>query len=201
MKEVEVPGGKASFRERGVDEIPGRARKLIRAAALSAGTVLPPEFLEDARKGETDEERAARLRPLMQLSPLQMEFWDNMREAAAVGMLARWTLDRPLPTLATIGDLPEDLYDALLDAVGGVSAADLQENFEGSDPKAPGYKETPTTDSSGSEWPSEAAQPKESTSTPPSGTPPTNGASSSPEPSSRTRSSSTKSTSTPPTGT
>jgi hypothetical protein len=162
MREVEVPGGKAYLRERGQDEIPGRAIKLIRASAMSAGSQLSdyPELFEDGPKGETDEQRNERLSPVlegMKLSIEQAMAWDNMREASAVALLASWTLDRPLPKLDTIGDLPEDLYDALLDAVGGVSAAELEVNFEVTNPKAPGYDETPTPGSESSNTPSEPA--------------------------------------------
>jgi hypothetical protein len=168
MKVIQIPGGTASFRERGKDEIPGRAIKLIRAATMSAMSALSdyPEIFEGPRKGESDDDRTERLNERLKgvlLSTQQAMIWDNVREATVVGLLASWSLERPLPTLDTIGDLPEDLYLALLDEVGGVSAADLQEDFEMSDPKAPGYKERPTIDSSGSEKPSEAAQPKEST--------------------------------------
>ena len=45
-------------------------------------------------------------------------------------MLDSWTYDRPLPTLETIGDEDEDVYDALLDGVDGVNPADVETNFD-----------------------------------------------------------------------
>ncbi len=134
MKEVTIPGGTAHFRERDADEISGRAVKIMRAAAVAAATTLAdyPQLFEPPRAGESDEQREERLNEELKgvaLSTEQAMAWDNMREATVVALLADWTLERPLPTLQTIGDLPEKLYDALLDAVGGVSAADLETDF------------------------------------------------------------------------
>src|ERR1019366_5494029 len=148
---VDIPGGTAVFLERGQDEIPGRAMKLIRAATVAAMSELSdfPQLLEPPVEGETTEARTERLRPFLEgirLSTNQAMAWDNMREAAAVALLKSWTLDRPLPTLATIGDLPEELYDTLLEAVGGFSAAEVKTNFA---PTGPG--ESPTGDSGSSD--------------------------------------------------
>lgn len=165
MKTVQLPGGgSAEFLERGTDEIPGRAVKLIRAAALAASTALAdyPQLFEGPQPGETDEQRSVRLQDQLKgmiLSTEQAMAWDNLREATAVAMLHAWTLrnpdnsPRPLPTLQTIGDLPEAVYDALLDAVGGVSATDLETDF-GPTPASVG--DSPFENSNGSKPPSEA---------------------------------------------
>jgi hypothetical protein len=187
MKEVEIPGGTAFFREKGKDEIPGRSVKLIRAAATAAGSQFAefPELFEGQRPGESDEDRDARLEARLQgmtLSTEQAMAWDDMREATAVALIASWTLDKPLPTYKTIGDLDEELYEAILTAVGGMSAAELEVNFDLSDPSHPDYKETPTTASDGSDGLSEAQVPSESTTTPSTDGGPISGESSSPEP-------------------
>lgn len=173
MREVEIPDGKALFLERGHDEIPGRAVKLIRAAAASAATQFSeyPELLEAPREGETVEQRTERLTPRLSGLTLNVEqamAWDNLREASVVALLKSWTLDRPLPTLATIGTLPEPLYDALLDAVGGISADELVERFEPNperiDPET--GEERPTTAFDGSDGVSKAEAESPSTSAP-----------------------------------
>jgi hypothetical protein len=101
----------------------------------------------------------------MALSTRQAMAWDNVREAAAVALLKSWTLDRPLPTLETIGDLPDDLYEALLDEVGGVSAADIETDFSAPAKKSelPG---TPFGDSASLDTPSKATRSKPPTPTP-----------------------------------
>lgn len=135
MKEVELPGGgTATFREPGVDEMPGRAVKLIKAATSAAYSQLAgyPEVFSRAPEDETPEQRAERLAPLenLRFTTEQAMAWDNMREAVVVATIKSWTLERHLPTLETIGDLPSDLYMALLNAVGGVSAADIELDLE-----------------------------------------------------------------------
>jgi hypothetical protein len=156
MRTVEIPGGTADFREQGKDEIPGRSVKLMRAAAVAAASELSsfPELFEPGRPGETDAERTARLAPRMEgvaFSTRQAMAWDNVREATVVALLKTWTLDRSLPTLESIGDLPDDLYDALLNEVGGMSAADIEVDF--SPPDRAGLEESPTGPSSGSDMP------------------------------------------------
>lgn len=159
MRDVEIPGGTAKFLEtsgESRDEIPGRAVKLIKAGSMAALTQLsdypelfePPRMVRDNESGEdrpeTPEERSARLDSRlkgMRLSVEQAMAFDNMREATVVALLHSWTLDRRLPTLETIGDLDGDLYSALLAAAGGMSAAELEENFkETGDP----HDEVPT---------------------------------------------------------
>lgn len=180
MRQVEVPGGTAFFREPEKDAMPGRAVKLIKAAALSAGSQLsdypeifePPKTVKDETTGEeraeTDRERTARLSPRLdslRLSVEQAMAFDTLREATVVGTLDHWTLGQKLPTFETIGDLPNDLYEALLEAVGGVSAAQLEEDFERTgDPS----DEVPTGSSGLSESPSKDVP--ELTSTPTSST-------------------------------
>lgn len=154
MRDVEIPGGTAKFLEtsgENRDEIPGRAVKLIKASSLAAMTQLAdyPELFEPLRtvedesgekRPETADERQARLAPVLKglrLTTEQAMAFDNMREATVVATLHSWTLDRRLPTLETIGDLDGELYGALLEAVGGVSAAELEETFEDKTGKPP----------------------------------------------------------------
>lgn len=67
----------------------------------------------------------------------------DMKEAVMVAYLASWTLDLALPTLETIGDLPDAIYRALDDATGGdvinaaVSSVDFDVNPDKSSPTGP----------------------------------------------------------------
>lgn len=184
-REVEIPGGKAFFKEKHT----GAGKKKLRAAALSAATNLSdyPELFEPGPPNETDEQRTERLAPAlagMRLTPLQAEVWDNMREATVIATLESWTLDGPIPsTIEALENLDGDLYDALLDAVGGVSAQQLETDFSAKPitPGDPASKETPTTGSSDSLSPSEDPALNLSTTTPGSDGSPTSGESSSPE--------------------
>jgi hypothetical protein len=159
MREVEIPGGKAYFLEKGVDEIPGRAVKLIKAAGTAAATQLSeyPELFEEPREGETEEERAERLTGRLsglRLTTDQAMAWDNLREATVAATLSHWTLDRRPPrTPDEVSALPETLWEALLDSVGGMSAADLEANF---DPTGDPKDEVPTGSSGSSDGPSKA---------------------------------------------
>jgi hypothetical protein len=165
VKEIDLPvtpdspsGGKAYFRESGVDRIPGRSTKIIKAAAMAALTSLAefPEFFQDPLPGEATDARDARLAERFagrSLTTEQAMVLDNVREAAAAAMIDSWTLNKPLPTLATIGNLDGDLYEALLDAIGGISAAALSEDFS----IRPGVtNETPTDDCGSSDGPLKA---------------------------------------------
>lgn len=167
MKEVEIPGGTAQFREPGVDEMPGRAVKLIKAAAAAAVSQLsdypeilansvPPRYEDDDgnEREETFQEREERLEPLagLKFTTEQAMAWDNLREATVVATLKSWTLPRRLPTLESIGDLPDELYQALLGAVGGVSASDMEDSFDATAmPKDLGSTEVPTGNCGSSE--------------------------------------------------
>ena len=126
----DILGGQAVFRD--MEDMRGRDRNLIKAAAAAATgyfSKLPPEVMEPGPEGETPEEMVARTTPL--LEGLAFTWQENLamlelRQATVVAMLQSWTLDRPLPTMDTIGDLEGDLYDSLDEAIGGVTTAIAQ---------------------------------------------------------------------------
>lgn len=157
MKEaVKIPGGTANFRDANDPELPGRSVKILKAAATSAVSHLSdyPELFEPQREGESEEDRNTRLDGRLQgmkLSVDQAMALDNLREATVVATLESWTLDRRLPTLDTIGDLPAELYNALLEQAGGLSAIQLEENFNATKDPNDG---APTGDSGSSDGPS-----------------------------------------------
>lgn len=166
MKEdIEIPGGRATFWEPSDEDMPGRGVKVLKAAAAAAVSQLAefPEIFEPPREGETAEQRTERLSERlngMALNIDQAMALDNLREATVVATLKSWTLDRRLPTLDTVGDLPHELYEALLELVGGMSAAQLEENFnptgDALNPLGDPNDRTPTGDSGSSDGPSKA---------------------------------------------
>ncbi len=184
MREVPILGGTASFREPGVDAIHGDTKKLIRAAGIAAASQLSeyPELFEPAREGESDDQRAERLGTRLEgmvMSIDQAMAWDNMREATVIALLKSWTLDRPLPTMKTLGgDDYADVYDALLESVGGVGATELEADFS---PTKKIDTSTPTDDSGSSNGHSMADPESPLTTTPGSATAPIAGDVSTPE--------------------
>lgn len=146
---IEVPGGTCELRD--ASEMRGRDRKLVGAAALAAASAiakLPPDM--DAETPLDAASLAFTLDEAMAMGTL--------REVVAIARLVSWTLDRPLPTAQTIGDLPGDLYDALIEQAGDPSVA-AETDFTAA--KRDG--ESPTSGSSGSAGPSTAAAPSPST--------------------------------------
>src|SRR5258708_3833400 len=123
MRTVDIPGGTAKFKTR--EELRGRDTKLVKAAVIAAQSAIE-KLGDDAEKkpGETDEDAAKRLAVAMREKHIVFTSEEatsllDMREAMAVAYLHSWTLEIPLPTLATIGDLPDKLYEALDEAIGG----------------------------------------------------------------------------------
>lgn len=123
MRTVEIPGGTATFRES--EDLRARDADLIEAAAYAAAPALsrlPQQALTPS--GDEDEAAAAaRFAEAVKDVNFNLDEWlllTQMRRATIVATLDSWTLDRPLPTMATIGDLPRDLMVALDAAIGGV---------------------------------------------------------------------------------
>ena len=148
MKTVPIPGGTAQLRER--SELRGRDENLIKAASMAAskGVVKVAGIDDTPRDGETNEEATARAEAEAESVDLT---WQEslslleLRQAVIVAVLEHWTLERPLPTMATIGDLPAELYNALDEAIGG-EAIKLGTDFSPPDnPKD--LWESPTVDS------------------------------------------------------
>ena len=142
FKTVTLPtGGQAVFRP--PDMLLGRGKKTIRAALIAAAGLMTkvPAFTDGLQEDETPEQYLARLGT--QISEAHLEATDfealqTMREAAVIAQLDSWTLDIPKPTMRTIGDLPGDLYDALIEAAGETTAATLGAGFqENDDPESP----------------------------------------------------------------
>lgn len=125
MRTVDIPGGTATFRE--AEELRARDSDLIEAAAYAAQPALSKMPLEAIQPvdGEPEADAAGRLAEAVKDVTFSMDEWlliTQLRRATVVATLESWTLDRPLPTMQTVGDLPRDLMAALDAAIGGVPA-------------------------------------------------------------------------------
>lgn len=125
--QVEIPGGFAILREQ--NELRGRDRLLIKAAAMAAAPAIekmPDTVREGQQEGESEEEAQTRI--ASEVGSLQLTWQESMallelRQATMIACLKSWTLNLPLPTMDSVGDLDADLYDALDTAIGGVTTA------------------------------------------------------------------------------
>lgn len=135
MRQVEIPGGTALLRER--EDLRGRDRNLIEAATVAAQSAiekLPRTIIECGDlEGMEPEELAKRLNE--ELDGISFSFEEGMalaklREVTVIALLADWSRPEKLPTLETIGDLPDELYQALQVAIGGVQNIANPTDFE-----------------------------------------------------------------------
>ena len=142
MREVSIPGGTATLRER--EDLSERNRRLVKTRGLAASAVITrlQKAVEDANGQEPDPES-------LQISASEAEVTLDVQDAVIVALLASWTLDRPLPTMDTVQDLPGDLYDALAKETAdlGAEVATETDFGENPDPKATGG-ESGTSDGS-----------------------------------------------------
>jgi len=185
-------GWEATFKDE--DQITGFGRKIVRASAQAAESALrkyPELAFRPAPAEETAEERDARLVEVGEaLAKVRFTLHESlalqtMYEASAVALLESWTRPEPLPTIDTIGELPGDVYDALIAATRGVPPSASETDFTTSSDA-----DSPTIDSGSSNLSSTKDDP---------GSPPTtksssagkasSGEPSSPEPSGTTSSS------------
>lgn len=162
MRTVDIPGGTASLREK--DDVKVRQRQLVESrmvAAASALEKLPGEMSELETYDITKSN----------LTAAEADSLFDLQSATIVAALASWSLPAPLPTMDTVGDLDQELYDALSTATAGL-AKDVAtpEIFEPGDPRAPGFESSPTAPSVASASASRADQELQSTEPQPAGT-------------------------------
>jgi len=162
MKTVPVPGGSADLREQ--NEIKVRHRRLVESASVGAATALAKLPSDQA------ELEAATLAEL-DLTEAEADNLFRLQDATIVAALDSWTLPGPTPTLATVGDLDPEVYDALAEATRELGTAIAgAEDFEPSNPASPEFQASPTPRSAGSEEHSKGAQEPASTETLPTST-------------------------------
>ncbi len=160
MKTVDVPGGQVTLREK--QDITVRHRRMIEAATVAATSALAQL---PASQKELEELNISDLK----LTAADTTVLFELQDATIVASLESWTFPEPLPTLATIGDLHQDRYDALAQATRslGSEIATGAVDFEPSDPHAAGFEATPTSPSDGSAAGLRADQEPQSISTQP----------------------------------
>ena len=103
MKTVEIPGGNAQLREK--HEIKVRHRRLIEAASVGAAVAL------SKLPTDQDELETATLTDL-KLTKDEAGSLFELQDATIVAALDSWTRPEAIPTLATVGDLDPEVYDA-----------------------------------------------------------------------------------------
>jgi hypothetical protein len=142
MRTVEADGLTLTIRERA--DITGRQRQKMEAAVLAA----LPSTAAVARKAKAVGADPRKI-PMTGLSMDQIEAFQHLNNVAILVVLAGWSLDRPLPaTVDELLDLPEGLFTTVSEAVAVDALMMVAEtDFKPSNPRAPGFAETPTTPS------------------------------------------------------
>lgn len=147
MRTVELDGGRVMLRER--QDVRVRQRQMLEAASVVAAPAIQKIPRVDGKPGEVDWEQLDKAG----LSLDEMQSLLQLQNAAIVALVASWTFDEPTPkSVDDVLDMPADRYESLSQAVRSVGASILtgETNFEPSDPKAPGFHETPTPESTDS---------------------------------------------------
>lgn len=103
---IEIPGGQATLAD------PASLTKRQKRALESVFLRLAPVAPKFAAYTQVDP-AADTTAELPELSKDEVGLTYELQDVAIITFLESWTLDRPLPTLDTVGDLPEPLYDAL----------------------------------------------------------------------------------------
>ena len=130
MPAIELPNGaSAILRDRG--ELTERAvRAISRAQTRAVGT------LGKLLKAGFDDNDPATYGAYSDLTPEDEDNLDGFQAVLIVTMLSSWSLDKELPTVETVLDLPKPLYDAL--ATGALNEFNRTLDLDPSlDPKAP----------------------------------------------------------------
>lgn len=133
MRTVEIPGGTAQIREQ--RDLSVRQRRMIEVAGIKASGLLRklPEGVQIEQMQGIDTLELLR----MGFDESDLEAFQNLQDITILATLASWTLDRPLPTAETVGDLPGPLYDAL-SGESSAPGAEVVTGFEVSpDPQSP----------------------------------------------------------------
>jgi len=158
MRTVTIEGGTADVRE-GPD-ITVRQKRIVESAAVGASHALS--------KLPSDQKALENLSIQdLNLTKDEADTVYALQDATIVASLASWTLDKPLPTLDTIGDMSQGLYDELARATSGMGASIVNGvDFDPPNPSDPEFESSPTPPSDGSEPVSRADQASESTATP-----------------------------------
>jgi hypothetical protein len=165
MKTVDIPGGQAVLREKA--DIKVLHRQLVEAAYIPATSAMEklPGDLEELEKFDLT---------TSSISRTEAQALFDLQSATIVAALASWTRSEPLPTMETVGDLDQDVYDTLSEATASLGNEIVStESFDAPDPRSAEFKASPTTPSGDSTVALRADQEPQSTPAPRSDTPST----------------------------
>jgi hypothetical protein len=162
MRVVEIPGGTASLRE--AHEIRQRDRRRVVSAGLAAAGALAKITEQNRTRGELETLDVSALG----LTFEEAEAFQLLQKATIVASVAAWSRPEPVPTWDTVEDLPANVYTAL-EIVTAENVGPVLEgvSFSPPDPNSPGFEESPTPPSDGSDPVSRADQESESIPTQP----------------------------------
>ena len=157
MKTITIPGGTVSLREQ--SELKVRHEQLVESAVVAAAGALS-KLPDDQEQLETTDITT------MGLTRQEASALFELQDAKIVVALDSWTRSESLPTMDTIGDLEPDVYKALAEAVRDLgNDATPRVDFSPTNPRAPGFDQSPTSPSDGSAAVSRADQVSPSTGT------------------------------------
>lgn len=110
---IDIPGGTATLR----DTISVGKRREIRRLSLGALGVMSKvqNLSEDSSLADL-----AQLEMQPDDAKVMFDVQDATQDATILAFLESWTLDQPLPTADTIGELDAELYDALAEGVNKI---------------------------------------------------------------------------------
>lgn len=136
---IDLPGGGwAEIKD--PEELTNRERKLLRRHAFGArelrGKLLATGIKPGTKVQDIPDDLEEKL--LGQLTAEDLEGADGIQAAFIVAYTASWSLDRPLPTMETVDDLPGQVFDAIAEATVDLGDGSLDTGVDGAvDPASP----------------------------------------------------------------
>ena len=127
MHKIDLPGGGwASIKD--PDELTNRERKLLRRHVFGAtdlrSKLLAAGVKPGTRPEDVPEEVMEAIGETLELDDL--EALSDTQSAFIVAYTAEWSLQRPLPTMDTVDDLPGPIFDALAAATAELGDGSLE---------------------------------------------------------------------------
>jgi hypothetical protein len=122
-------------------ELTNRDRKLLRRYTFAARDAMAPKMQQlgikpGTKASEMTDEQNEKLDALITVD--DMERVSEAQSAFIVAYTASWSLDRPLPTMDTVDDLPGPVFDRLAAATVDLGDGELDTSVDGAvDPASP----------------------------------------------------------------
>jgi hypothetical protein len=139
MRTVDIPGGTAQLREK--QDIKVRQRQLIESRAVAASSALEklPDTMDELEAFDLSKSG---------MSAAEADSLFALQSATIVAALASWSLPDPLPTIDTIDDMDQELYDALGEVTTSVGKEIVKPDvFDPPSPHSEEFLSSPTTPS------------------------------------------------------